>query len=391
MGSGGMGEVYLAQDTQLDRPVALKVMSAELAKDPNQRKRFHTEAKAASGLSHPHIGVIHETGETEDRRPFLAMEYVEGQTLDEVLRQRRLKIREVIQLGIEAAEALEAAHARGLVHRDIKPANLMLNPQGQVKVLDFGLAKWFAADALSATNTSAAHTKTGLLIGTPQYMSPEQALGRELDPRTDIFSLGVVLYELMAGQRPFLGKTVAETINNIVNQPPASLGLENPVFSPVIDHIIFKCLEKEPEKRYGSARELTADLRKLKEDSERALSTAAHERTSTPLATPAPGERQPTALWKLAANASSNGNLAIRWTIVFLVAVVVLLVVRALLGGGGKKSPAPGTNATEAAQQNSVAVLPFLNQSGDKAEEYPSDGRTEEGLAPKGPRPRPVG
>src|SRR5512140_1128204 len=158
LGAGGMGEVYLAQDTQLDRPVALKVMSAELAKDPNQRKRFRTEAKAASGLSHPHICVIHEVGETADGRPFLAMEYVEGQTLDAVLQQRRLKIREVINLGIEVAEALEAAHARGLVHRDIKPGNLMLDRAGRAKVMDFGLAKWFAPDALNATTTSVAHT-----------------------------------------------------------------------------------------------------------------------------------------------------------------------------------------------------------------------------------------
>src|SRR5512140_1478921 len=165
LGAGGMGEVYLAQDTLLERPVALKVMSPELAKDTNQRKRFRTEAKAVSGLSHPHICVIHEVGETGDARPFLAMEYVEGQTLDQVLAQRRLKIREVINLGIEVAEALEAAHARGLVHRDIKPANLMLDARGQVKVMDFGLAKWCAPDELSATSTSVAHTRTGMLVG----------------------------------------------------------------------------------------------------------------------------------------------------------------------------------------------------------------------------------
>ena len=338
-----MGEVYLAQDTRLERPVALKVMSAELAQEPNQRKRFRTEAKAASGLNHPHICVIHEVGETEDRRPYLAMEYVEGQTLDVALQQRRLKIREVIDLGIEVADALEAAHARGLVHRDIKPANLMLDPRGQVKVLDFGLAKWFASDALSAMNTSAAHTRTGMLIGTPQYMSPEQALGRALDPRTDIFSLGVVLYELVVGQRPFLGKTIAETINNIVNQPPAPLGLENQVFSPVLDDIIFKCLAKEPEKRYTSAKELAADLRRLKEASYRALGATDHQRISRPLATPVSGERQPTALWKLAANANASSRVATRWAIGVVVAVLVVLGVWALLRGGDTKPRTSGS------------------------------------------------
>jgi len=378
LGSGGMGEVYLAQDTQLDRPVALKVMSAELAKDPNQRKRFRTEAKAASGLSHPHICVIHEVGETGDGRPFLAMEYVEGQTLDVVLQQRRLKTREVINLGIEVAEALEAAHARGLVHRDIKPANLMLDQRGQLKVLDFGLAKWFSADPLTATTTSVAHTKTGVLIGTPQYMSPEQALGRTLDPRADLFSLGVVLYELVAGQRPFLGKTVVETINNIVNGAPAPLGLENPVFSPVLDDIIFKCLEKEPGKRYASAKELAADLRKLKDDSERALAATAHDKMPTPVATPAPGERQPTALWKLAANANANSNLATRWSIGFVVAVLVVLGVWVLLRGGGAKPPASGANLIATNQQKSIAVLPFVNMSADKTDDYLSDGISEE-------------
>src|SRR5512137_1063241 len=146
LGAGGMGEVFLAQDTQLERPVALKVMSAELAKDPNQRKRFRTEAKAASGLTHPHICVIHEVGETEDGRPFLAMEFVEGQTLGEVLQQRRLRVREAIKIGLQVAEALEAARARGIVHRDIKPANLMVDARGHIKVLDFGLAKRFGQE-----------------------------------------------------------------------------------------------------------------------------------------------------------------------------------------------------------------------------------------------------
>src|SRR5258708_35010705 len=176
IGAGGMGEVLLAQDTQLDRSVAIKLMSAELAKDPTQRKRFRAEAKAASGLSHPNICVIHEVGETEDGRPFLAMEYVQGQTLDVVLQQRRLRLREILNLGIQVAEALDAAHMIGMVHRDIKTANIMIDRRGNAKVLDFGLAKRFSDNELSSSTTSAAQTKSGMLIGTPNYMSPEQAL-----------------------------------------------------------------------------------------------------------------------------------------------------------------------------------------------------------------------
>src|SRR5262249_15544738 len=159
---------------------------------------FRTEAKAASGLIHPNICVIHEVGETEDGRPFLAMEYVEGQTLDVMLDRRRLKTRETVEIGIQVAAALEAAHGRRTIHRDIKQKNIIVDRSGRVKVLDFGLAKRFAQDDLGAT-TSLAQTKSGVLVGTPYYMSPEQVLGREIDVRTDIFSLGVVLYEMLAG------------------------------------------------------------------------------------------------------------------------------------------------------------------------------------------------
>lgn len=369
LGAGGMAEVYLAQDTELDRPVALKVMSAALAQDPNQRKRFRTEAKAASGLTHPHICVIHEVGETEDGRPFLAMEFVDGQPLHEVVQQRRLKIREVVQLGIDVGEALEAAHGRGLMHRDIKPGNLMLNQRGAVKVMDFGLAKKFGLEALREGMSSAARTRTGMLIGTPQYMSPEQALGRPLDPRTDIFSLGIVLYELLAGQRPFLGGTVGETINQIVNQPPAALGLDNPAYSPALDNIVFRCLEKDPEKRYGSARELVADLRKLKEESERVLAATTQER-------PAVAMPERTAVCEPPPPTVAHGRIFLGWALAVVAVVGLAAGGWALMRRGSQKSSSeiPGG----ARLDKSVAVLPFVNSSADKADEYLSDGMTEE-------------
>lgn len=291
-----MGEVYLAEDVRLSRLVALKVMSAELARNPNQRKRFQTEAKAAGDLSHPNICALYEVGETKEHRPFLVMEYVEGQPLNLVLQHRRLTLAQTVDLGFQVADALAAAHAQGLVHRDIKPGNLMLARGGQAKVMNFGLAKWFGPAALSSATSSPAHTRTGMIIGTPQYRSPEQALGHPLDPRTDIFSLGVVLYEILAGQRPFLWKTVGESINSIVNQPAPALDLGDSLFSPVLHRIIFKCLEKVPQKRYASAAELALELRNLKDSSHRTLPAGMlHTGSGAPPAAAGVGQR-PTAL-----------------------------------------------------------------------------------------------
>jgi len=298
IGRGGMGEVFLAKDTRLERLVAIKLMSVDLAKDPNQRQRFQTEAKAASGLNHPNICVVYEVGDSEDSRPFLAMEYIDGRTLEFLMRQRRIKIRESIEIGIQLADALEAAHARHLLHRDIKPGNIMLDKRGNVKLLDFGLAKRFRSEAFSSASSDLSHTDTGMTIGTPHYMSPEQALGRELDDRSDIFSLGIVLYELVAGQRPFRGATTGETINSIINTPPEPLGLENPLFSPALDNIISKCLAKAPEERYASAKDLADDLRTLKVESKRARSA-----TDSGVVVPVkfkPDSEEGTKLWQLA-------------------------------------------------------------------------------------------
>jgi TolB-like protein/predicted Ser/Thr protein kinase len=409
LGAGGMGEVLLAEDTQLERSVALKLMSAELAKDANQRKRFRTEAKAASGLNHPNICVIYEVGETDDDRPFLAMEFVEGQTLDVVMQQRRLAIRDILALGTQAAEALEAAHARRIVHRDIKPGNIMLDHRGQVKVLDFGLAKRFAQDGLSDTTAlSSALTLTGMLIGTPHYMSPEQVLGRELDHRSDIFSLGVVLYELIAGQKPFLGKTIGETINNVVNHRPDSLGLQNPIFSPALDRMILKCLEKEPKNRYDAAGQLAAELARLKDESERASTSKDGSQTAFATAPPATAPQAArTKLWQLAGKSVRPASRSVMLAgliillataafgfflvnsfvgrVAFSIGEVALLAVAGWWWLSARTRTAqpvsvasPPTAGSSGVQQKSLAVLPFANFSAEKDSDYLSDGLTEE-------------
>jgi TolB-like protein/Tfp pilus assembly protein PilF/predicted Ser/Thr protein kinase len=370
LGLGGMGEVYLAQDTQLDRPVALKVMSQELARDENQRKRFRSEAKAASGLTHPNICVVHEVGETGEGRPFLAMEYVDGKTLECLLQERRLKIREALRIGIQVAAALDVAHARGIVHRDIKPGNIMLDQHGNAKVLDFGLAKRFGNENLTGSASSAAQTRTGMLIGTPYYMSPEQALGRELDRRTDIFSLGVVLFEILAGQRPFLGKTVGEIINNIVNQPAEPLGLENPLYSPTLDQIVGKCLEKDPDQRFQSAKTLSEELDHLRAEAERAA-------VRTPAAT-LNASSESTRFWQLPAKTAPG-----RWKAYAAGAVLVasVIVVAGLYPNrrGPARAQSPPAAHVDAARspEKSVAVLPFVF-IGEEGAEYLSDGLTEE-------------
>lgn len=382
LGAGGMGEVYLAQDTRLDRPVALKVMSEQLARDETQRKRFRMEAKSASGLVHPNVCVVHEVGETGDGRPFLAMEYVEGQTLDVVIRHRRLKLREVVRIGVGVAEALDAAHARGIVHRDIKPGNIMLDQRGQVKVLDFGLAKRSNMNGTDLTSTSVVQTSSGMLIGTPTYMSPEQALGRPLDARTDIFSLGAVLYELVTGMRPFLCNTVGEAINNVINKQPEPLGLENPAYSPALDNIIFRCLEKNPENRYRTARMLADDLNELRANAERLSRSRGTQFSGAvePAVVSSPTETH-VPLWKAASN-SHRGGVSVWWLAGGGAVVLALFAAVYLLSSRGSGSRIGGraaaANAAQVAPKKSVAVLPFDNYSSEPDNDYLSDGLTEE-------------
>ena len=202
LGAGGMGEVFLAEDTRLDRKAAIKFLPADLADDPERRQRFLTEAKAASALNHPHVCVVYDVGETEDGLPFIAMEFVEGQSLDELVKQGPLEISRVVEIAVQVADALDAAHSRRIVHRDIKPDNISLNERGEVKVLDFGLAKRMlqdGADPLGKTE-DVQQTQDGQVLGTPRYMSPEQALGKAVDHRSDLFSLGSVIYHMLTGR-----------------------------------------------------------------------------------------------------------------------------------------------------------------------------------------------
>jgi len=261
LGQGGMGEVYLATDTRLDRSVALKVLPATVAQDPVRMERFDREAKAASALNHPNVAHIYEIGEV-DGLHFLVMEFIEGEPLDRRIGGHPLPVDEIAQIGAQVADALDTAHAKGIVHRDIKPANLMITPRGLVKVLDFGLAKLMeqpsSLQSQMATRTLSA---AGELIGTVGYMSPEQALGRVVDNRTDIFSLGVVLYQMATGRMPFEGSNPSETIARILEAQPEAMARFNYGVPEDLERIVRKCLEKDRERRYQSARDLMVDLK----------------------------------------------------------------------------------------------------------------------------------
>ena len=264
LGEGGMGEVYLATDTRLDRSVALKVLPPAMAQDRTRMERFEREAKAASALNHPNVAHIYEIGEDRGIH-FLAMEFIEGSPLEKLIDGKPLAVPEISSIGAQIADALDAAHAKGIVHRDIKPANIMITPRGLVKVLDFGLAKVVApphVPSRTQMETRAVST-AGMLLGTVEYMSPEQALGREVDHRTDIFSLGVVLYQMATGRVPFAGSTPSETIARILEAQPEAMARFNYGLPEELDRIVRKCLEKDRERRYQSARDVMVDLQEL--------------------------------------------------------------------------------------------------------------------------------
>jgi serine/threonine protein kinase len=267
IGAGGMGEVFLAEDTRLGRKAAIKFLPADMAADPVRRQRFLNEARAASALNHPHVCVVYDVGETADGVPFMAMEFVEGRTLDAVVKDGPLEMGKVAEIALQVADALDAAHNRRIVHRDIKPNNISLNERGQVKVLDFGLAKRISTGIEGHDDTQDfRQTREGQVVGTPCYMSPEQALGHDLDHRSDIFSVGIVLYELATGQKPFTGSNFSEIVNKIVHAQPPAIARLNYEVPPELERITLKCLQKQPDRRYQSARELMVDLKNLRRD-----------------------------------------------------------------------------------------------------------------------------
>lgn len=265
IGKGGMGEVYLAEDSRLLRKVALKILPPEFTKEPDRLRRFQSEARAASALNHPNILTVHDIGSIEEVY-FIATEYIDGVTLRTKLHSGKLTIKEAVEIAIQIVSALVAAHHSDIVHRDIKPENIMLRPDGYVKVLDFGLAKVTQPSGPADITEAQTITEAGLLIGTVKYMSPEQVRGLPVDARSDIFSLGVVLYEMIAGVTPFQGTTSSDFIAAILERTPPSLANYSPDVPPEIERITNKMLRKNKEERYQTATDLLNGLKNFKEN-----------------------------------------------------------------------------------------------------------------------------
>ena len=385
LGAGGMGEVYLAEDSRLGRKVALKILSADLTKNEDRVRRFEQEARAASALTHPNIITIFDIGK-EDSTHFIATEYIEGPTLRSVLARSRMKLGEVLDISLQTTAALAAAHSAGIIHRDIKPENIMVRPDGLVKVLDFGLAKLIEAQAPStdsgARTIAKANTDPGTVMGTAAYMSPEQARGQKVDARTDIFSLGVVIYEMIAGRPPFEGETASHLIVSILEKEPPPLMRSAPDAPSELERIVTKALAKDKDERYQTVKDLLIDLKRLKQrrdldaEIERSISP---DTLSRPTVATSSG---PAAAITAAPSATSSGDVAARTTSSAeylvtgikqhkpgVVSAAILVVAIATL--------VYFFYAASSGAINSIAVLPLANAGGDPNLEYVSDGVSE--------------
>ncbi|HET8901381.1 MAG TPA: serine/threonine-protein kinase, partial [Holophagaceae bacterium] len=340
LGTGGMGQVYLAEDTKLGRQVAIKLLPPEDSHQPQSRKRLLKEAQAAAKLDHPNVCSIFEVGESASGA-YIAMQFVEGQTLGDLMHDHQPSVAEVAQWGSEVADALEEAHRQGIVHRDIKPQNIMITTKGQAKVLDFGLAK--DVKALPANiQTSTLMTSPGMVVGTVPYMSPEQVKGEDLDGRSDIFSLGAVLYEAATGRRPFTAKSGAELMSAILVSEPAMLLEGSSELHPEMKRVLKRCLTKDPNARYATAGLMRDDLRALLQT----MKTREHFRSIRP-SRPLPWKR-------------------------LLAGAAVAAVVTGAVWGAIVWRAAAGANS-----QSSVAVLPFVNTGQDPQLDDLSDGLAE--------------